>query len=151
MSDETSIVEGRFFRVWLFDRWENTRQWSYDGYEDVERDVHFDLKGAKFSDLTEQELTSLRVGLPHISTRGSQGYAFLVRDLRKQVAGTYEEAISEMISVGEKCILEAKREEERRQREADRRKLKSTASARAKKEAQLKKLQAELAALDTED
>lgn len=145
--DETQIVDDRFFRVWLFNRNENSTRYEYDNYSDSDTTITYDIQGAESVDITEQELKDLRTGLQR--NCGTFSKAILVRDLRKQENGEYIKTVHDLIRIG-KGIRELTRlEEERRQRQAEARRKKATKTLLEKKKQQLAKLKRELEELET--
>lgn len=135
--------EERVFRVWVFDRQEDSNEYVYDNWGDRDYEIKYDIQGAESSDLTQQELLDLRAGFAC-----SDRKAMLVRDLRKQEAGTYAKTISDMISAGRDIREKQKLDEERRIKLAALRKKKTQVTQVEKKRKQLEKLHDELKLLD---
>jgi hypothetical protein len=136
------------FRVWLFNRHEgDNSSWSRDGYDSNDYTITYDIQGAEYSDVTEQELVDLRAGLQKYSYVNSK--AILVRDLRKQAEGEYIKIISDLIRAGAACRETARLEQARKDRQAELRKKKSQQDQMEKKKKQLEKLKLELAELES--
>lgn len=128
------------FRVWIFNKRESSSR-QCDCYYDTETEVKYDLKGASCTDLSDDDLKALRVGL-----RLDNDHAILVRDLRKEVDNVYENTVSGLIERGRQRLeveRQAQLREEKKRLAAQAKQKKSTIE---KKRKQFEKLKLELEA-----